>query len=200
MRLDLDRLPTDPVLLQKMLREMAEAMEAERDELKVAKRTVKAQGLTIEKLEHRLARLLRVQFGRSSEKMDDAQLRMMFEDVEAIPEPANDDTTATTPEPVRKAGARAPIPAHIPRLTAEHRPEPCGCGGVETVICEDVTEVLDYVPARFRVLRHVRPRVACRSCETIRQVPAIDLPLPKVMASSALLAHLVVSLLSSAEN
>jgi hypothetical protein len=102
MRFDLDRLPTDPVLLQKMLREMVEAMEVERDELKVAKQTVKAQGLTIEKLEHRLARLLRVQFGRSSEKMDDAQLRMMFEDVEAIPEPANDDPGAN-PKPVRKA-------------------------------------------------------------------------------------------------
>lgn len=45
----------------------------------------------------------------------------------------------------------------------------------------------------FAFLRHVRPRIACRSCETIRQAPAIDLPLPKVMASSALLAHLVVS-------
>src|SRR3546814_5101112 len=66
-------------------------------------------------------------------------------------------------------------------------------GGKETVICEDVSEVLDDVPACFRVLRHVRPRIACRSCETIRQAPAIDLPLPKVMASSALLAHLVVS-------
>ena len=87
MRFDLDRLPTDPVLLQKMLREMAEAMELERAELKAAKATVKAQNLTIEKLEHRLARLLRVQFGRSSEKMDIAQLRLMFEDVET-PEPA----------------------------------------------------------------------------------------------------------------
>jgi hypothetical protein len=193
MRFDLDCLPTDPVLLQKMLREMVEAVEVERDELKVAKQTVKAQGLTIEKLEHRLARLLRVQFGRSSEKMDNAQLRMMFEDVDGICEPANDDVPASNPKPERKAGTRAPIPAHIPRLTAEHRPEPCRCGGVETVICEDVTEVLDYVPARFRVLRHVRPRIACRSCEAIRQVPAIDLPLPKVMASSALLAHLVVS-------
>lgn len=48
------------------------------------------------------------------------------------------------------------------------------------------------MPARFRVLRHVRPRIACR-CEAIRQVPAIDLPLPQVMASSALLAHLIVS-------
>lgn len=193
MRFDLDRLPTDPVLLQKMLREMAEAMEVERGELTVARQTVKSQGLTIEKLEHRLARLLRVQFGRSSEKMDIAQLRLMFDDVDTL-ESANDDVAAGAKlKSARKAAARTPIPAHVPRLTAEHRPEPCGCGGAQTVICEDVTEVLDYVPARFRVLRHVRPRIACRSCETIRQAPAIDLPLPKVMASSALLAHLVVS-------
>ena len=43
MRFDLDRLPTDPVLLQKMLREMAEVMELERAELGAAKETVKAQ-------------------------------------------------------------------------------------------------------------------------------------------------------------
>lgn len=60
------------------------------------------------------------------------------------------------------------------------------------MIGEDVTEVLNYVPARFRVLRHVRPRIACRSYEQIRQPPVVDLPWPKVMASSALLAHLVV--------
>jgi transposase len=193
MRFDLDRLPTDPVLLQKILREMAEAMELERAELKAAKETVKAQNLTIEKLEHRLARLLRVQFGSTSEKMDIAQLRLMFEEVDT-PEPANDDALASAkPQQARKIGTRAPIPAHIPRVMMEYRPQPCGCGGVETIISEDVTEVLDYVPARFRVLRHVRPRIACRTCEQIRQAPAIDLPLPKVMASSALLAHLVVS-------
>ena len=73
MRFDLDRLPTDPVLLQKVLREMADVIELERAELKAVKQTVKAQSLTIEKLEHRLARLLRVQFGRSSEKMDIAR-------------------------------------------------------------------------------------------------------------------------------
>ena len=75
MRFDLEHLPTDPVLLQKILREMADVMEQERAELKTAKATVQAQTLQIEKLEHRVARLLRVQFGRSSEKMDIAQLR-----------------------------------------------------------------------------------------------------------------------------
>ncbi|WP_217998626.1 IS66 family transposase [Novosphingobium naphthalenivorans] len=176
-----------------MLREMAEVMEREHAELEAAKAIVKSQKLTIDKLEHRLARLLRVQFGRSSEKMDMAQLRLMFDEVD-VPEPANDDAPpAANQRSARQAGVRAPIPAHIPRHTTEHHPEPCGCGGAETTLREDVTEVLDYVPARFRVLRHVRPRIACRTCERIRQAPAIDLPLPKVMASSALLAHLVVS-------
>lgn len=195
MRFDLDRLPTDPVLLQKILRELAEAMELERTELQAANATVKAQNLKIEKLEHRLVRLLRVQFDHSSEKMDIAQLRLMFDEIDA-PQPANDAAPATVEvQSVRKAGVRAPIPAHIPRQTTQHHPGPCsgGCGGAETVIGEDVTEVLDYIPARFRVLRHVRPRIACRTCEQIRQAPAVDLPLPKVMASSALLAHLVVS-------
>lgn len=117
MRFDLDRLPTDPVLLQKILREMAEAMDLERAELQAANATVKAQNLKIEKLEHRLARLLRVQFGRSSEKMDIAQLRLMFDEVDA-PEPANDDAPAAAAlQSARKAGVvrRSPRTSHARR-------------------------------------------------------------------------------------
>jgi transposase len=178
-----------------MLREMADILEQERTELKVAKATVQAQTLRIEKLEHRVARLLRVQFGRSSEKMDIAQLRLMFEDVEA-PEPANDDAAVVpTTISARNPGGRVPLPAHLPRQLVEHPPGACsaGCSGPTVMIDEAVTEVLDYVPARFRVIRHVRPRVVCRVCEQIRQAPAVDLPLPKVMASSTMLAHLIVS-------
>jgi len=195
MRFDLDRLPTDPVLLHKMLRELAEVRDLEQAELKAAKATIKAQTLQIEKLEHRLSRLLRVQFGRSSEKMEVAQLRLMFDEVD-LPAPANDDAPAApvAPSP-RKPGTRAPLPADFPRQIVEHQAGPCsaGCSGPGVQIDEAVTEVLDYIPARFRVIRHVRPRVACRTCEQIRQAPAVALPLPKVMASSALLAHLVVS-------
>jgi transposase len=93
MRFDLDRLPTDPVLLHKMLRELAEVRDLEQAELKAAKSTIKAQTLQIEKLEHRLSRLSRVQFGRSSEKLNVAQLRLMFDEVD-LPAPANDDAPA----------------------------------------------------------------------------------------------------------
>ena len=106
MGLDLDRLPTDPVLLSKILQEMAGVLEQERAELTAAKATMQAQTLQIEKLEHRVAWLLRVQFDRSREKMNIAQLRLMFDEVD-IPEAANDDVPAVvTPKSARKAGRR----------------------------------------------------------------------------------------------
>jgi transposase len=57
----------------------------------------------------------------------------------------------------------------------------------------DVTEVLDYRPASFRVIRHVRVKLTCRACETITQAPAPSLPIRRGRASPALLAHVLVS-------
>ena len=58
---------------------------------------------------------------------------------------------------------------------------------------EDVTEVLDYIPGRFRVIRHVRPKYACRRCDAITQAPAPSMPTPRGRASPGMLAHLLVS-------
>jgi transposase len=60
-------------------------------------------------------------------------------------------------------------------------------------IGEDVSEVLDYVPEHFRVIRHVRPKLACPACEKIVQVEAPSRPIDRGMASAALLAHVLVS-------
>jgi transposase len=58
---------------------------------------------------------------------------------------------------------------------------------------EDVTEVLNYIPGRFEVIRHVRPKYACRHCDAITQAPAPALPTPRGRAAPGLLAHLLVS-------
>lgn len=58
---------------------------------------------------------------------------------------------------------------------------------------EDVTEVLEYVPGRFRVVRHIRPKLACGCCDAISQAPARSLPIPRGRAGPNLLAHVVVS-------
>ena len=60
-------------------------------------------------------------------------------------------------------------------------------------IGEDVSEVLDYVPARFRVIRHVRPKLACPGCERIVQLPAPSRPIDRGFAGAGLLAHILVS-------
>ena len=88
------------------------------------------------------------------------------------------------------------LPAHLPRedmrLDLEHQACPC-CGGPLHAIGETVSEMLDHVPARLRVIRIRRPRYGCRACGTIHQAPAPERPIAKGLASPALLAHVLVA-------
>jgi transposase len=70
--------------------------------------------------------------------------------------------------------------------------QPC-CGGVLHAIGETVSEMLDHVPARLRVIRICRPRYGCRDCGTIHRAPAPERPIAKGLASPALLAHVLVA-------
>ena len=54
---------------------------------------------------------------------------------------------------------------------------------------EDVAEQLEFVPASFRVIRHMRPRLACSCCDAIVQVPATSRPIEDCIAGAGLLAH-----------
>src|SRR5690606_18637156 len=60
-------------------------------------------------------------------------------------------------------------------------------------IGETVSEMLEYVPARFKVIRHVRPKLACAGCETIIQAQATSRPIARGLAGPGLLAHVLVS-------
>jgi transposase len=56
-----------------------------------------------------------------------------------------------------------------------------------------VTETLDYVPGRFKVLRHVREKLSCRACDTVVAAPAPDHAIARGRAGAGLLAHIMVS-------
>jgi len=87
-------------------------------------------------------------------------------------------------------------PDHLPRedvaIDIDDRVCPC-CGSALHVIGETVSEMLDFVPARLRVLRIRRPKYGCRACGTIHQAAAPERPIAKGMASPGLLAHVLVS-------
>ena len=91
--------------------------------------------------------------------------------------------------------ARRPLPDHLPREDTWH-PAPCtcpSCGGALRRIGEDITETLDYVPGRFKVIRHIREKLSCRACDTVVAAPAPDHAIARGRAGAGLLAHIVVS-------
>ena len=190
-------IPSDP----EALRAFALACQAE---LKAAELSVQLRTLEIEKLKFQIAKLRRMQFGRSSERITRQieQLELRLEDLETGE--AKDIARAATedrPEPTRQRvkPKRKPLPEHLPRQEIVHQPEADGactcpdCGAGMAKLGEDVTEVLDYVPGRFQVIRHVRPKYACRACDAITQAPVPPMPTPRGRATPATLAHLLVS-------
>jgi transposase len=99
------------------------------------------------------------------------------------------------------------LPVHLPREQQVHRPattaahhdmagQPCGCsacGGRLRQIGQEVGEQLEYVPGHFKVIRHVRPKLACVKCEGIFQAPAPSRPIARGLPGPALLAQVVVA-------
>ena len=156
--------------------------------------------IEIEHLKLQLAMLRRARFGRSSEKLDAEidQLELRLEDLEET-EAARITAveTKTVREHRRRAPAvRKPLPVHLPREIVVHEPEiHCGCGDGRKLsrIGEDVTEVLEKIPARLKVIRHVRPKYACRCCERIFQAPSADLPIDKGKPGPGLIANIAVA-------
>ena len=148
----------------------------------------------IESLKLLIAKLRRMQFGRSSERLEREieQLELTLDELETQVPIATSPSVAVLSE--RTARSRA-LPEHLPRERVVHEPA-CSCpqcGADMRAIGEDVSEVLDYVPGRFRVIRHVRPKLACVKCDCIAQVPAPSRPIERGLPGAGLLAHVLVS-------
>ena len=161
---------------------------------------IEQRQLEIERLRLILARLRRERYGRSSEVLDREieQLELTLEEAEethaAIQMQAGSVAEATVEKPVRQD-----LPSHLPReLNVHEAPVAAGCtcpdcGGALRAMGEDVTEVMERIPERFMVVRHVRPKFSCASCEKVIQAPAAQRPFAGGMAGASVIAHVLVS-------
>lgn len=137
--------------------------DAEREALKQDKRDDTEE---ITRLKLLLAKLQRMVFGQKSEKLQHQidQLQLEFEDL-YIDRAVRAETTApAAPCAERQAPARRPLPEHLPCEVIEHLPDASACpdcGGAWKRLGEDVSEILEYVPASLRRIRHVRPQQIC---------------------------------------
>ena len=188
MPLSPDQLPDDPQALKQIIAAMAQDAIAAQAE--------------IAKLRFQLARYRRAEFGRSSEKLahEAEQLELAIEALEADQAEllaTASPSVATVIESAVEAQkpARRPLPEQLPREDVLHA-APCtcpNCGGALRRIGEDITETLDYVPGRFKVIRHIREKLSCRSCDNVIAAPAPDHAIARGRAGAGLLAHIVVS-------
>jgi transposase len=188
-------LPNDIEQLKQLVMEQRAALQQAQEQLH-------SRQLEIEHLKLQIARLKRLQFGRSSEQLDQqiAQLELKLEELEGEAAPS---TTASSNVVLSEATApaapkaRRALPEHLPRERIVHEPaSTCTCtqcGGALKPLGEDVAEMLEYVPAHWKVIRHVRPKYSCSRCERITQASAPSRPIARGMAGPGLLAHVLIS-------
>ena len=151
----------------------------------------------IEHLKLVVAKLQRMNFGRKSEKLHRhiEQLELQLEGLQAAAaqpmRPVEKPQPKAAPPAERKDRA---LPGHLPREIHTHPPkEKCcpECGGALRRLGEDISEMLEYIPASFFVIRHVRPKLSCARCSCVVQAPAPERPVDRGMAGPALLAHVL---------
>ena len=154
------------------------------------------QALELEKLRFEIAVLKRQKYGRSSEQADREllQMQLKLEELESQLAARPEHTRPPTKEPAVKP-ARRPLPEHLPREHIMHE-SACACpdcGGTLRAAGEDVAEMLEWIPERYKVIRHVRPKFSCVKCEKLVQAPAPARPIARGLAGPGLLAHVLVS-------
>jgi transposase len=185
---------------ERAARHAVETQLAERDAA-IARQADEAAALRLE-IEHLkllLAKARREQFGRSSERGAKIieQLELQLADLEESA--AEEEMAAEIAAPKKRVSpssgstrkpARRPLPENLPRERIVY-PAPCTCprcGGPVRKLGEDITEMLECEPRRWKVVEHVREKVSCRCCEAISQPPAPSHPIARGRAGPNLLA------------
>ena len=193
MNLDLKKLPDDAAALKEIIGFHLKQQEKYQER--------------IDYLEQMVRLLQKEIFGRKSEKhvLPDHEQRHLFDPIES---PESDhrlsEDKIVIPEHTRKKRGRKPLPADLPRVDVIHdipeEEKQCDCGASLSCIGQDVSEKLDYVPAKIRVIRNIRLKYACKNCEgvesegpTVKIAPVPTQLLPKSIATEGLIAHLIVS-------
>ena len=195
-------LPDDAEALRALLQSTMverDGLQAERDALAAEREALLVQ---IERQQHLLLQLKRLQFGPKSERLPEDERQLGFEDLEqAI---ARSEAEAEKRDPqlrkertAKRRASRGALPKHLPRIEVTLTPKdtacPC-CRAAMTMIGEDTSERLDVIPAQYRVIVTHRPKFACRSCEgTVVQEAAPPRLIEGGIPTEAMVAQVVVA-------
>lgn len=200
-------LPDDPTALKAVI--LALQVENARMGADITKMaaTLRAHEALVQALQIQIARLKKQKFGASSERIEREieQLELALEHLQiagaaTISMIAPDDDAELSEE---EQAAAPTTPRRRKPLMAEGTPrerivldpgEDCPhCGGTLRLVGEDVSDILELIAARLKVIETARLKKSCRRCEKITQLPAPSRPIPRSMVGPGLLAYVLVS-------
>ena len=200
-------LPDDPHALKAMILSLqADNTRLDADITKMSA-MLRVHEALVQALQIQIARLKKQKFGASSERIEREieQLELALEHLEiagaaAISAIAPDDDAELS---TNEQAAMPSSPRRRKPLVAEGTPrerivldpgDDCPeCGGTLRLIGEDVSEILELISAKLKVIETARLKKSCRRCERITQLPAPSRPIPRSMVGPGLLAHVLVS-------
>lgn len=181
--LDLGHLPDDVCALKGLIVEREAALT----------QVLAAWQARFESLTQQILALRRAQFGASSERL--AGQGELF--LERLTLPLPPVATETVSYEREKSKGRPRLPKDLPRTRIEYDISEAEKAEFDSVtrIGEEVTETLDYTPAKLVVIEHARAKYRCEKAgeSTLRVANAEPSPIAKSNASAGLLAHVLVS-------
>lgn len=167
------------------------------NDIEELKKIILRQNDEIQGLTDLVSLLRRKQFGKSSEQVPAEQLGMFDEvETEALNPEREDEETITVPAHERKRGKRLKLPDNLPRkeVIIDIENKICPNDGEELkCIGEEVSEKLEIIPAKVRVIRTIRKKYACSACELLKEAPAPLEMIPKSNASGSVLAYIATA-------
>jgi transposase len=142
--------------------------------------------------------------GRSTEKTPVEELNpdqgKLFNEAEALAQAGEHaPVSITIPAHERGKGGRKKLAAELPRVDVVHdlpaSEKVCSADGTALKrIGEEISEQLDYQPAKVRVIRNIRPKYACPCCQTgVVTAPLPAQLLPKSLATPSLIAQITTA-------
>ncbi len=225
MKVEIGKLPDDIEALkqiieahEKFFKQQNEELEKERVERERKTLELDEFQFKYEQLEQKFEYLQKLFFGRKSEKLtpEDIYQGRLFNEAESDiekstqepnePEEVEDANATVIKQHTRSKAGRKPIPDDIPRkeivhdLSDEEKLCDC-CGEMRPAIGKDVSEELDYIPAKIRALKHIWLKYGpCPCDEFIKSekpevicAPTLKRMLPGSIASENLLAYVFTS-------
>ncbi len=194
-----DELPNDVEALKRIIVEQQQAMECLKAE---------QQAVIDEAVRAAVAAILRRYYGPRSERFDPRQLLLFGQAVDQLPlddksvEEEAGGRLVTRRVKHRDQHGRQQLPEHLERIEIEHDLEDkaCpACGSERCRIGAEISEQLEYFPASFKVLRHIRHKYACARCDSDGYNPNIEAaakppqPIDKGLPGPSLLAYVITS-------